>query len=66
MVTYSVACALGTRIFPRARWYCVFSSFPGNEKRLCEWDVPLRCNGVSEVKTISYTGRVIDVANSLS
>ena len=65
MVTYSVACALGARILPRARWYCVFPSFPGNETRLCERVVPLRCNGISEVMTIIYTFRVLVVEQSV-
>ena len=58
MVTYSVTCALGARIFSWAGWYCVFPSFSGNETGVCEWDVPLCCDGVSEV-----TDRKLDLWN---
>ena len=58
MVTYSVTCALGPRIFSWEGWYCIFPSFPGNETGVCEWDVPLCCDGVSEVRTVTCTCRV--------
>jgi hypothetical protein len=58
MVARSVACVMGVCLCSRPRCYSVPAIVSGDEERVCEWDVSLCCDNLSEMKLLSYFARI--------
>ena len=61
MVADSITRTMGICPISRPRWYSLSPSFSGNEKRVRQRDVSLRCNGFPEVTDPGLLQKAIHV-----